>query len=107
MVLHLYLPCRTGVGASRVGPALTGLGSGGAGRGGGGREAWEGRNMSSIPPGPDYGFVILVPLEQEWSAPSYPDSGPCATLWKETEGKSPWGRKGPSVLGIWPALKGP
>lgn len=50
--------------------------------------------MAPVPPSPSYGFVILLPLEQEWSAPSHPCSGPCATLWKEIKGKAP-GKKGP------------
>lgn len=61
--------------------------------------------MAPVPPSPSYGFVILLPLEQEWSAPSHPCSGPCATLWKEIKGK-PLGRKGPAVLGTWPDLRG-
>lgn len=89
-ILQGWVCVQTTQGAlGRVGLALTGPGL----WQGGGREAQEGRDTSPIPPSPNYGFVTLLPLEQEWSAPPL-CSGPGATLWKEAKGK-PLGRKGP------------
>lgn len=75
---------------SRVGLALAGPGL----WWGGGRKVQEGRDISPILPSPNYGFVILLPLEQEWSAPPHPSLQACATLWEVIKGK-PLGKKRP------------
>lgn len=64
-------------GLSRVGLALAGPGPWPGDRG---RKVQEGRDISPILSSPNYGFVILLPLEQEWSAPPQPLTPGCATL---------------------------
>lgn len=78
--------CRRPGGPQRVGLALAGPG---LWQGGAGREAQEGRDISPIPPSSNYGFVILLPIEQAWRAPSLTphSAGPCTMLWEETKGK--------------------
>lgn len=73
------------------------LGSGGGGGGVAGRHRRAG--IFPIPPSPNYGFVILLPLEQEWGAPSHPVLWPVCYTVEGDKGESPWGRKGPCVLG--------
>lgn len=85
---------------SRVGLALAG-----PGLRWGGRKVQEGRDISPILPSPNYGFVILLPLEQEWSAPPHPSLQACATLWEVRKGK-PLGKKRPAVPRTWPGLGG-
>lgn len=83
------------------GPRLT-LTAPGLWRGwGGDREAQEGRDRSPIPPSPNYGFVILLPLEQEKSAPSYPALWPwpgCYTV-EGDKVKAPGEERAPLCLG--------
>lgn len=57
-----------------------------------GRKGQEGRDISPILPSPNYGFVILLPLEQEWSALPHPSLQACATLWEARKGK-PLGKR--------------
>lgn len=54
--------------------------------------SWEAQEGGPSPPGPAYGFVILLPLEQEWRALPSPSLG---VLHCEVTEVSPLGKKRP------------